>query len=45
MRLVARSFITPVGLPSLSRSIVPPGGSFVSLVTPDSFIARELATP
>ena len=42
---VARSFITPVGLPLLSRSIVPPGGSGVSLVTFDSFSASEFATP
>ena len=42
---VARSFSTPVGLPSLSRSIVPPGGSAVSFVMFDSFSASELATP
>ena len=42
---IAVSFRTPVGLPAASRSITPPGGSFVSRVMPAISSATVFATP
>ena len=43
-RSIALSFSRPVGSPRSSRTMVPPGTSLVSRVTPASFKARPLAS-